>query len=191
MKVYSHLISATLFASLAFAQHVHPDAGNVSSQKVWPGLPIPAPLACHFKGVVSHSFFGKPSQVLEEMRAIEDRLAGSATGRVYMMVIESAGAAQVFYFERMEGGDVLRLSWTGDSAAALRSQLEAEILESRGRRCAGQQMRERVLALEGIKAETLQLPELTKANHLDLTIAPLVAGQDRDQYMRLTIFYPC
>ena len=191
MKVYPRVILATLFASLAFAQHAHHGAGDAAGQKVWPRLPIPAPLACHFKGVVSHIFFGKPSQVLHEMKAIEDRLAGSATGRVYMMVIEGAGAAQVFYFERMEGGDIVRVSWRGDSAAELRSQLEAEILESRGRRCAGQQMREKVLALGGVKAETLALPELTKANHLELTLAPLVASNDQDQYMRVTIFYPC
>jgi len=47
------------------------------------------------------------------------------------------------------------------------------------------------LALGGVKAETLALPELTKANHLELTLAPLVASNDQDQYIRLTIFYPC
>lgn len=195
MKVRFFILGAFGILAPVLAQHHHghhqaAGEGQVE-QGIWPQLPIPAPLACHFKGVVSHSFYGKPAQVLHEMRAIEDRLAGSATGRVYLMVIEAAGGAQVYYFERQQSGEVLRISWQGESAANLRQQLEAEILESRGRRCAGQQMREKVLALSGAQSETLSLPELNKANHAALTLASLVAAQDQDTYIRMTVFYPC
>jgi hypothetical protein len=195
MNVRLFVLQAVVMMAPLFAQHHHGNhqvaGGGQAEQGIWPQLPIPAPLACHFKGVVSHSFYGKPSQILHEMRGIEDRLAGSATGRVYMAVIEAAGAAQVYYFERQQNGDVLRVSWQGDSAVGLRHQLETEILESRGRRCAGQQMREKVLALGGARSETLSLPELTKANHAALTLASLVSAQDQETYIRLTVFYPC
>ncbi len=184
------LAAAPIFAQQHHS-HQHGAGAEQVEQGIWPQLPVPAPLACHFKGVVSHSFYGKPSQVLQEMRAIEDRLAGSATGRVYLMVIETSEAAQVYYFERQQNGDVLRVSWQGASVAELRQELEAEILHSRGRRCAGQQMREKVLALEGARAQALSLPELNKSNHAALTLASLVAQQDQDTYIRLTVFYPC
>jgi hypothetical protein len=142
-------------------------------------------LGCHFKGVVSHSFYGTKAQVLKEVQLLEHRIQGSASGRIWLMILESAESAEVVLFEKASQ-NIQKIAWSGVSAADLRTKLEAQMLASRGRFCAGEQLRSLVAGL----AESVHRETVAAAPPVEL-ISQTLASTSEVGYFRMTVFYPC
>ncbi|HYZ85865.1 MAG TPA: hypothetical protein VE621_15750 [Bryobacteraceae bacterium] len=148
--------------------------------------PAPVP-SCDLKGVVSHTFYGKASDVNREIRHIENQLAGSRSGRVHMLMIETASGADVYYYER-SGEALTKISWSGDTVRELRSKLDNTLLDTRGRACAGAEMRKILTSLGNTRTEQLRAPTDTMASAM---FVPAVAAKEAAGYIRVTMFIPC
>lgn len=115
-----------------------------------------------------------------------DRLpADLPTTRMYMVMVETADKAELRLYERAEGQTFKVSSWSGKEVGDLRNTLDKMMLQTRGRACAGEEMR-KVLARDfTLRNETTTMPTATR-----VAFAPVVEKYT-DGYMRVTLMHPC
>jgi hypothetical protein len=150
--------------------------------------PTAALAGCHVKGVVSHTFYGKASDIAREIRNLEGKLAGSTTGRVTLVMVEAADQADVYFYEQSGDAELQRLSWSGPELRQLRAKLDSTLLDSRGRACAGEIMKQMVRDLgSGVRMETVAYTDSLPRSQ----ILPALASRQESGFIRLTLFHPC
>lgn len=148
-------------------------------------VPIPGPV-CPTKGVVSHTFYGSRADIEREVAVLESKITGTSSGRVWMMIVESSDSAEVYFYQRSQGGEFTKTSWQGATASALRSRLDQKMLESRGKFCAGEEMSKMVAEY----GDALRHETLGQANIHDLVLRT-VSTRSAGGYYRVTLMIPC
>jgi len=83
-----------------------------------------------------HSFYGSAAVILPKL---ENDTMGLPDRRGYLLLIETAGSAELAFFERASTQDSRVLHWEGKSAAELREKLTDYIMANRGIACVGAQ----------------------------------------------------
>jgi len=138
---------------------------------------------CPDKGVISRVLYGSKEQVLKEVHKLNEPLGAK---RVYMMILESADAAEIVYFENDQFSGSTKIAWKGRTASDLRAQLDKIILESRGKECAGEEAKQLILGLKkNVTVEKVPAPTTLSAAFI-ATLDTQAAG-----YYRATIVCPC
>jgi hypothetical protein len=85
-----------------------------------------------------HDFYGDPAAILSKMDNVAMDLDER---RIFVLLTESAGHAEVRFFEQVEGDNYAVSTWEGDSLDGLRGRLGDTILTNKGVHCVGEQVR--------------------------------------------------
>ncbi|GAA1218374.1 hypothetical protein GCM10009578_071160 [Streptomyces rhizosphaericus] len=130
-----------------------------------------------------HDFYGDPEAILHKMDGLDMELSDR---RIFVLLTESAGQAQVRFFERAEDGQYTVSTWSGDSLDGLGGSLADTILANRGIHCVGEQTRA-VLAPLGMQVQgTVPAPASHRA-----AFAHTVRGHGEGTFTRATCALLC
>ena len=77
--------------------------------------------------VVVHNFYGDPETILTRMDGAEMDLPSR---RVYLLMIEGEGSAQIRFFEQADDENWAVLSWRGETLGRLWEMLDQTIVQS-------------------------------------------------------------
>jgi hypothetical protein len=129
------------------------------------------------------TFYGDGATVLKKLDNFEMQLPAR---RVYMFMLESAGAAELALYEKTDADTTKVSKWQGTSIADLRERLSSGLLENRGIACVGEQTKSLVqVKLSPKNLGTIPAPVSARAA-FGHTIK-----EYGDNYIRVTVFLLC
>lgn len=145
--------------------------------------PRPVPADCDHKGVEVHTFYGSSTEVLRSLDRLPKDMSET---RVYAMLLESKGSAEVRLYERQADGQFKLSSWKGKTLGQLRETMDGVMLRTRGLSCAGEELK-RSLASGGFS-----LQHRTVGQPATMRVA---FGDSVERYsegtLRVSILHPC
>jgi hypothetical protein len=130
-----------------------------------------------------HSLFGDAAVVLSKL---ENDTMGLPDRRGYLLLVETEGAAELAYFDRVNTEESRVYHWEGNSVSDLREKLTTYIMANRGIACVGAQTKALVRA-------SLKLSDL---GHIPTPLSAEAAFSHMirkygDRYLRVTVFLLC
>jgi hypothetical protein len=107
-----------------------------------------------------HDFYGDPAAIVQKIDGQEMELADR---RIFVLLTESEGRANVRFFEQVEGRNYTVSTWTGESLDGLNGRLADTILTNKGVHCVGEQVRALLSSIDLELAATVPAPANARA----------------------------
>lgn len=85
-----------------------------------------------------HDFYGDAETILSKIDAMK---MGLGDRRVYTLLVESADAAEVRFFEQVDAANWAVFTWHGSSLGDLSAKLSRRMLDNQGVHCIGEQVK--------------------------------------------------
>jgi len=129
-------------------------------------------------------FYGDPETVIEK---IDNQHLPITERRMYFLLVESAQAAEMRFFERVSAELTAVFSWSGQSATELKTRIDEAVLTNRGVNCIGEQLK--ALINEGVELNlegTVPAPATSRA-----AFAHTVRNNGAEGYLRATTGLLC
>ncbi|MEX2984113.1 hypothetical protein [Streptomyces sp. C36] len=130
-----------------------------------------------------HDFYGDPEAILHKMDHVDMELSSR---RIFVLLTESQGSADVRFFEQAEGGDYKVSTWSGGSLDGLGGRLADTILKNKGIHCVGEQTRALLAPLGMTEQATVPAPANPRA-----AFAHTVRNHGKDTFTRATCALLC
>ncbi|CAM3848366.1 hypothetical protein KIPE111705_27910 [Kibdelosporangium persicum] len=107
-----------------------------------------------------HDFYGDPASILHK---IDNQDMALSDRRIFVLLTESEGRANVRFFEQVDGKNYSVSTWTGDSLDGLNGRLADTILTNKGVHCVGEQVRALLGSVDLELAATVPAPANARA----------------------------
>src|ERR1043165_4419068 len=105
-------------------------------------------------------FYGDPATILRKIDGHDMELADR---RIFVLLTESEGRANVRFFEQVDGENYAVSTWTGESLDGLNGRLAETIMTNKGVHCVGEQVRALLKSFDLELAATVPAPANARA----------------------------
>ncbi|MFD7665629.1 hypothetical protein [Streptomyces sp. NPDC059788] len=130
-----------------------------------------------------HDLYGDPESILRKMDAQNMELTER---RIFVLLTESEGLAQVRFFEQVKGKEYAVSAWTGESLGGVGGALGDTILKNKAVNCVGEQVRGLLSTFAMDSPTTVSAPANARA-----AFAHTVRAHGEDTFTRATFALLC
>ncbi|MFF3272569.1 hypothetical protein ACFYWU_16820 [Streptomyces chrestomyceticus] len=130
-----------------------------------------------------HDLYGDPESILRKVDALNMELAER---RIFVLLTESEGHAQLRFFEQVEGKKYAISAWSGESLDGVGGAIGDTILKNKGINCVGEQVRGLLARFPMVSPTTVPAPANARA-----AFAHTIRAHGEDTFMRATFALLC